>query len=357
VTDIALFKEHFGNFEWVEDDLTGSTENGQNSGLVRVKGFTADTEVLTSSGWLLFPEVKDILLAEKAAWDAFDSFMSSAAELGVEPDEGLLQRLRFSFKPLLVASVSPYKFNEELKERVTGSGEVVFVQPSGFYEWLYNRNIVRVKMRGIDIRVTPSVEFVAKRKFREGYGFVKANDVYENQYEEYFYLFLNRFNRMITETFKPGKAHIMSSDVLAWWDGLLRSTLREAGLRSKSHAAIVTAFRGKAGLDSDGRVTVSGVGPGLEGVVESYLPDSLVPVSVNVEGRGAEVFPKQYATRYSGYRDFVYNVTVPPYGTLIVRKHKPADSERKWIGKPVVVGDASMKSVPVNGGYLTGRVS
>lgn len=355
MADIALFEEHFNDFVWTDADLTGVAEVGVNTGLANVKGFTADTEVLTSQGWLLFQEVKEILVAEREAWEAYHVFARSADELGVRPDAEMMQRLRFSFKPLLVASVSPYRFDEELKVRVGSAGNMFFVQPSGFHEWMYNRNIVRIKMRGIDIRVTPSVEFVGKRRFRPGYGFVKANDVYENQYEDYFYLFLNKFNRMITETFKPGKAHIMSSEVLSWWDGVLSDAVKDAGADVAVYRSMLTVFRERVTVA--GKVASDGFGPGLDAVAESYVPQSLIPVNVHVEGRGAEVFPKQYATRYTGYRDSVFNLSVEPYKTLVVRKHKPADSERKWIGKPVVVGDASVKSVPPNGSFFTRRES
>lgn len=351
VADIALFGSHFDSFVWVDEDLSGVGEVGVNSGLAKARGFTVDTEVLTSEGWLLFSEVRERLLAERVLWESYSAFVASLGGGSVSSvDRVLLDEFRLGFVPLLVASVSPYVFDVESKERVGDSGRLVFVQPSGFQQWLYSRSLVRVKMRGLDLRMTTFADVVGKRKYRDGYGFVRANDLYENQYEEYFYLLLNKFSRSVGEVFKPGKAHIMSETILGWWESMLRSNVGDGDVFAET---LLSRFMSRSRVE-DTNVFRAGSGhvPGLEDVVSSLLPGVVVPTEVFVEGRGAEVYPKEYATRYTGYRDYVYNLLVPPYNNIVVRKHKPEDSERKWVGKPVVVGDGSVKGVPVDGLYL-----
>jgi hypothetical protein len=361
MTDIALFKKHFASFTFTDEDVTETVLQGQNSGLAKAKGYTDDTEVLTSQGWLLFSEVYDILESERNAFTAFDSYDSSRKELFRKNAESLddkeyLRELRYSYNPLLVASVSPYNYDEDTKTRVGNSGRVVFTQPTGFHQWLYSRNIVRIKMRNIDIRMTPYAEVLVKKKYRGGYVFVKSNDMYENQYEEYFYLGLNKFNRSISETFTPTKAHIMDDGVLGWWERTLQKAfIAPDGRINPEHKNILDRYLNRTIAPNTSKSTTGNV-PGLEDIVLSYLPQSIIPTEINLEGRGAEIYPSEYITRYTGYKGSVYNLTVPPYKTLIVRKHKPdeGDNRWKWIGKPVVVGDASNKHLPDNGSFLTG---
>jgi hypothetical protein len=358
LTDVGLFGKQWSQFVFTDEDFTERVDVGVNSGLVRAKGVTSDMEVLTSRGWLLFPEVRDILLDEREQFISFNSLVAGAKSLGVSGGGVDLEgaRNRFNYEPLLVASVSPYQFDEVGKKRLGQSGRLVFVQPSGFHQWLYARSVVRVKMRGIDARMTPFLDVVAKRKYRPGYGFVKANDMYENRYGEYFYLGLNKFSRSIGETFTPGKAHIMDVKVLDWWEDSLRKAF--GGSSSVGRRNILEGFVNRVRVDTTNSFRAnSGLVPGLDDVVSSFLPNVVVPTEVFVEGRGAEIVPADYVTRYSGYNDFVFNVTVEPYHTIVVRKHKPDESERKWVGKPFVVGDYSNKDVPANGSYLKRSLS
>ena len=364
MSDIAFFKKHFDELQITIDDLTEKGDVGVNSGLAKAKGYSVDTEVLTSEGWLLFPAVKDRLLAEMEMFKIYSTYASSRAELSngdsgnkVFGDEELLRQYRYSYIPLLVASATPYDFNESTKERVGKSGRIVFTQPIGFHEWLYSRNIVRIKMRGIDVRMTPYAEIIAKRKYRNGYGFVKANDLYENKYGEYFYLGLNKFTRSISEKFTPIKAHIFSEGVISWWDNILRKTfISSDGQITPEHKEILTAWENRNTVETLNAIRANtGHILGLADIAGSYLPNSIIPSEIFVEGRGAEIIPNEYATRYAGYRDYVYNLSTLPYRNIIIRKHKPDESERKWLGKPLVVGDGSDKGMPENGNYITGK--
>ncbi len=282
MADVSLFGEHFGSFVFSSLDLTGEGVKGKSSGIVNVKGFTSDTEVLTSRGWLLFEDLYEVLLNEKYLWDKFvvarDAFGGGAGG--------------DVFDPILVATVAPYRFDEVRRERLFDSGEVFFTQPTVFHHWVFNRLLVRVKLRGIDVRMSQYADVVGKRKFRGEYSFIDGNTLYENQYEEYFYLLLNRFSKAIGENYNPKL-----------------------------------------------------FGEKLVG----YKPREFVRAKFHVMGRGAEVYPTEYVTRYSGYVGDVYNVSVPPYNTLIVRKMRERTgsgdlSERPWVGKPIVVGDGSVKT-------------
>jgi len=294
MADIGLFDSHYDSFVFSSKDLTGEGEKGKSSGIVNVKGFTSDTELLTSRGWMLFDDLHEVLLEEKIVWERFVALRESYRELGKLSEFVSSETL---FDPILVATVSPYAYDEVKKEQVFDSGEVFFTQPTGFHHWVFNRLIVRTKLRGIDIRMSQYAEVVGKKKFRDEYSFIDGNTLYENQYEEYFYLLLNKFSKNIGETYNPK----LFGDKLA-----------------------------------------------------SYKPREFIRTNVHVVGRGAEVYPSEYVTRYSGYLGDIYNVTVPPYGSLIIRKEREKTvsgdvSERPWVGKPVVVGDASNKFVFAKG--------
>ena len=288
MADVSLFERHFDSFVFSSLDLSGEGVKGKSSGISNVKGFTSDTEVLTSRGWMLFEDLYEVLLNEKYLWDKF------VVARDAYRDAGSLDALvRDSvFDPILVATVSPYSFDEEKRERLFDSGEVFFTQPTAFHHWVFNRLLVRVKLRGIDVRMSQYADVVGKRKFRSEYSFIDGNTLYENQYEEYFYLLLNKFSKAIGENYNPKL-----------------------------------------------------FGEKLEG----YQPREFVRANFHVTGRGAEVYPTEYVTRYSGYVGDIYNVSVPPYNTVIVRKMRERTltgdlSERPWVGKPIVVGDGSVKT-------------
>lgn len=360
MTDIELFRKHFTGFTFTDEDVSEKVEVGQSSGLSKAKGYTADTEILTSLGWMLFPQVKEILENEMSMFTTYNDYVQTRNELNKTNPKGLndggyVNTLRYNYAPLLIASITPYSYDEQVKSRVGDAGRVIFTQPTGFHQWFYTRNIVRIKMRGIDVRMTPYAEIVAKKKYRNGYTFVKTNDMYENQYEEYFYLGLNKFSRSISENFTPNKAHIMSQEAMVWWENVLRHELVNSdGRTTVERKQIFDAYVNRSGVENTNAFRANtGHIPGLDNIIQSYTPNSLIPTEINVEGRGAEIVSNEYATRYTGYRDYVYNITLPPHKNLIIRKFKAEESERKWIGKPLVVGDNSNKHIPENGSYIT----
>lgn len=296
LADLRLFGEHYKSFIFFDEDLLEKDLSKSFTGITDVKGFTYDTEVLTSRGWMLFSDLYDVLLEEFVLWERFSKAYSSHLELRVVDE---FDMSGFVFDPILVASVSPYVFDEDLKERVGDSGRVVFVQPTGFYHWRYNRLITSVKLRGISLRMSQYADVVGRKRFRDDYGFVDVNSVYGNRYGEYYYLLLNKFTHNIGDAFNPKL-----------------------------------------------------FGEKLDG----FVPDGLVGTDIYVKGRGAEVYPSEYVTRYNGYSGDLYNVTVLPYKSLIVRKERDklvsgADSVRAFAGKPTVVGDASNKHVYSGVGY------
>lgn len=296
VADLRLFGEHYKSFVFFDEDLLEKDISKSFTGIKDVKGFTYDTEVLTSRGWMLFSDLYDVLLDEFVLWERFAAAYASHLELRVD---GEFDMSGFVFDPILVGTVSPYVFDEDLKERVGGSGRLFFVQPTGFYHWRYNRLITSVKLRGIQLRASQYADVVGRKRFREEYGFIDLNSVYGNRYGEYYYLLLNRFTHNVGENFNP-------------------------------------KLSGKK--------------------LDGYSPEGLVGTDIFVKGRGAEVYPSEYVTRYNGYSGDLYNVTVEPYKSIVVRKEKDklvggGDSARAWAGKPTVVGDASNKHVFSGVGY------
>ena len=301
MADIRLFGNHFDKFTFFDEDLLEKDISKSFTGITDVKGFTYDTEVLTSRGWMLFSDLYDVLLEEYMLWGKFSATYASHIELG---NKGEFDMSLYKYDPLLIATVSPYGFDEESKSAVEGSGRIFFAQPDGFYHWAYNRLITAVKLRGVSMRMSQYADVVARKRFKSEYEFVDANAMYGNRYSEYYYLLLNKFSKNIGENFNPKLS-----------------------------------------------------GNKLDG----FSPSTLVGTDIFVKGRGAEVYPSQYVTRYNGYSGDLYNVTVAPYHTVIVRKERDKlvsgeESARAWSGKPVVVGDASNKNV-FDGGYKRREVN
>jgi hypothetical protein len=296
MADIRLFAKHFERFSWVSENV-GEREligSGVFKGFTDVKGFASDVEVLTSVGWLGFADVKNVLLGERELFDRmvveYNHFVAvNGSGEGFPFDD-------FVYVPLLVASVAPYDFvvpvEGKVSDGVSEGGRVVFVQPSGFSEWVYGRSLVEVKLRGLDFSGSMYADVVAKRRWREGYGFVSLNDVYNNRYGGYFYLMLNRFN-----------------------------------------------------VDVGG-----GFVPQLGEVLNGFTPHMVVGSDVFVSGRGAEVVPVKNTSLVKRFNDRVFNVSVEPYHSVIVRKGRERRvdgslSVRPLLGKPVVVGDSVDKNV------------
>lgn len=290
MADIRLFGSHFEGFRFIDDNVAERPlhVDGKVKGNVDVKGFPKDTEVLTSRGWVAFPVLGEWLRAEYDLWERFVGGFNYHKALGLGVDSFPVND--FVYDPVLVASVSPYDFSEEGK--VSLGGKVVFVQPSGFACWWYNKPVARIKMRGIDLRFTQYADVVARKRWKGGYGFVSMNDVVANRYGGYFYLMLNRFSRDIGGGFNPNI---------------------------------------------------------IGGVLDGFKPLQILETQLSVVGRGAEVVPADYVTRYNGFVGEMFNVFVEPFHNVIVRKEKDrlvdgSFTKRAHSGKPTVVGDASLKS-------------
>lgn len=375
MADISLFGNHFGSFARVVEDyaLLGSDRVvGRNNGLKNVKGYTDDMEVLTSRGWLLFEQVGDILLEEQRQWEDWVALQSSVKSLGVDfGGDPAYVRTRYSYDPLLVASVSPYQYDEGVNVggnvgkggtglrrpgrpagvtaesellKSAGTGRVVFVQPTGFYQWNYDRPTLRLKMRGVDVTGTMWADYPVKRKYKPGYQFMRATKMYEVKYPEYFYLVLNKFSMDVGKDFVPARSVITSDEVREWWWGKqLESQWWEYrdGVRTPPSRV---ASQGRAWF--------------LGEVAKTFQPRTVLPSTVLLQGKGAMLFPAASIHINNNYSGNVYNVTAPPHKTLIVRKERPRSKRnpqvtvgKHWEGNPTVVGDMSNKYVPPHGGY------
>lgn len=294
MADISMFGQHFANFGWVKEDVAQRETVGVGvfSGYTDVRGFADYMEVLTSVGWVSFSVLKDILIGEERLYQKFETDL--AHHLATGGSRNTFPVSEYVYTPLLVASVSPYsfKFDGKVSEGVGSGGRVVFVQPTGFSEWVYERPAVSVKMRGLDFVGSVYGDVVAKKRWREEYGFVSLDALNSNRYGGYYYTLLNRFSKDVGGGFVPS----------------------------------------------------------LGNVLDGFVPLMKVASDVYVSGRGAVVNPVDNVSTVKEYSGSMFNVIVEPYHTVIVRRERErrvdgSVGNRPLSGKPVVVGDGFDKNV------------
>lgn len=260
-----------------------------------VRGWVGRFELLTELGWVRLDALyrNDLLSGEVP-------FEGRAVHANMFPARDVVWgqwRVNPSTFPR-VASVNPV------------NGEVLFVRPTRFQFWLVEdeEKLVTVKTRGIDLTSSRHADHLVLPRYGRGWKFQTGDDVVRagrtGAVAQFRYM--NKFSHDLYGWFDP--ATVMEGDrALAAADGSRISGVVGSSLRADvSNPILVRAEKAVAWLRADRH------------------PD------VSMDAGGVRVF----------------NLHVPPFHTVVVRKGRDTDDPReRWIGSPTVVGDGSDKSV------------
>lgn len=269
-----------------------------------VRGFVEGTEVLTEAGWVDFRVLYSAdYLSEPVP---FVGNGLNAPGWGVKDLRWGQWKTGAGFPR--VGTVDP------------STGKVMFVYPSRFMFYEYEGRLVHVKMKGVDFLCSLFTDLWLKPKYGRSWKFVLADDVVRNVHSNVNYQLLNKFNVDMYGFWSPTDAGVLGEPVM---------------------------------LPVVGGGSVEGVSSSIVSYVGS--PIVVYPKKHVKRRRVWDFFDYDTVDPVTGERVKVdrvrvdvpvFNMVVPPFHNIIVRRGRADDNPRTlWVGGPVVVGDGLDKSL------------
>lgn len=332
------------------------------------RGYPEGFDVLTENGWVAF--------------ESLIGYPGSGVEL-TSPAGASLLGGNVPFVPVQ-REVPSYGVNDVLWERFrTGegfprvatvdpvSGGVFFVVPEMVVRGVYDQRLIWFKLRGVDFMCSLFTDLWLKGRYGRGWGFVLADDVVRNKYGSAKYFLLNKFAR--SEQFiTPGGLTV---------DGKMEG----AKHYTRSPGSGATGSVGSVGSVGDSQVREHSYNTDFEDMYGDWSPVPYLGGEVELLGVGGRTFtglqsrlkglvgspitvvPKKHVSRERVWNHYhvesldssgrvvradvrrgevgLFNLVIPPYHNLVIRKTKRSVNPREaWVGSPVVVGDALDKS-------------
>lgn len=274
------------------------------------RGVPEDYEFLTEQGWIRFDTVLNSdALGVEVPWVGNQG---QTPGYGVNSWRGGVFQVKPGFPR--VASVDP------------SSGSVVF-SPIQFFQWFdFDRRLVRLKMKGVDLMVHPHTDLWLHPRYGRGWRYVVAEDV---------------ARMMKVPQMKYGLLNKTSHDL--YGEVSLESVISEPTTLPVFDGSEVNVLSSSLSFDLEHPIRLS---PNKH-VSRVKIPDNYVHSELDEWGRRKVVSDEERTVVR------VCNFVVRPFHNLIVRRGRKDENPRTpWVGGPVVIGDSLDKSLLRIGGVL-----